>query len=291
MQPTLPKSNYSGSRTQHSNAEWVLMEHLDPDGNVVFPRNLIENSANRRYADVGSDTKLYGKLLTAHRPKPIFIVEQKIYEVHQRWFDDRRKRGQLDIDIEKWRAHEREWFAAMSGIKLKVIDVPPGVQSNGAEYKVVSTRFVPKEVSIQQPDGTHQVKSMFHATIRIKETWSSTWRRKRASLTGSVLLSMIIPFSVTVGAGAVLLWYQDRSLDDDTTLRPVESTGETSVNEKSKVDFVVPQRAESLSSSSKHEASSKDEDRRQALGQLKSEESQIDIIDLPSEIGDLPVSE
>ena len=76
----------------------------------------------RRYSEVEDGTEIRALILTGYKPNPLMLVERKIYEVRRLALRGWRRRGQIDIELEGLRAHAADWFSAMQGIDLEVVD-------------------------------------------------------------------------------------------------------------------------------------------------------------------------
>lgn len=195
------------------------MEHRDTDGNLTFPKPLIQSTFPRRYSEVEGREKLEAILLTGYKPHALMLIERKIYEILRLSVDGWRRRGQIHIEVDGWRGHESEWFAAMNGVGIEIRNSNLPEQTRSENYRVVKTRFEKKSVSTHHKDGTVRKVSMYGATLDIVETWGSTWNRHAAEIINGVLKYVVFPFSVAFGAGVAILWFQgSNSLEQGATV-------------------------------------------------------------------------
>ena len=156
-----------------------------------------------------------------YKPHALMLVEQKIYEVRRLTVDGWRRRGQIHVELDGWRAHEEDWFSAMHGINVEITDPDRPRHAKSDNYVVTKTNFEKKKVSTHHRDGTMQEELMYGGALDITETWKSAWRRHGARIIDGALRYVVLPFSVAFGAGVAILWFQGLR---DADQEPPDST-------------------------------------------------------------------
>ena len=260
--PTSGKAKTSTAGPQQPKVEWVTFEHRDSEGNLTFPQSLIRSTHARRYSEVEDNAEFSALILTTYKPNPLMLIERKIYEVQRLTLDGWRRRGQIHIELEGWRGHEQEWFSAMLGIDVEIANPTPGLPAKGNGYRVTSTSFDKKSVTIHSPDNAHQEVSMYGGTLDITEIWQSAWQRHRAQIGNMALRYVVLPFSVAFGAGTAILWLQTPKDEDPEPSG--DTIGETTAEAHTKADASNPLQSDGASSKSAHEARSPREGRPQS---------------------------
>ena len=240
---------------QQPKGEWVTLEHRDSEGNPTLPQHLISSTHARRYSEVEEDAEFRALILTAYKPSPLMLVERKIYQVQRLAVEGWRRRGQIHIELEGWRAHEKEWFAAMREIELEIVNATPGLPAKGDGYRVTSTSFAKKSVTIHGPDNAQPEMFMYGATLNITETWQSTWRRHRVQTVKRALLYVVLPLSVALAAGAANQWLSTPEDEDSQPSSPILGTAAEAPNPGNPPS---PVQSDSPSSSSVHEDTAKE---------------------------------
>lgn len=142
------------NHAEHPQLRSIPVEHRDSDGNLTFPRSVINSTYHRLYSDVPRDADLSAWVLTGYHPADLLLIERKIYEIRRFAFHGWRRRGQIDIEVQAWRAHEEDWFAAMNGIDLEVRPHDrPRFRRIGDEYRTNDATFEQKLVTITGRDA------------------------------------------------------------------------------------------------------------------------------------------
>ena len=205
----------AGPEEQKPQYGWVAIEHRDADGNSTFPRHVLQSTYRRRYDEVPPGTKLEARVLAGYKPKPLMMVERKIYEVQNLSVGGWRRRGLIGIEVDGWRAHEADWFNAMQGAKLEISDPGrPGPHNEMTQYRVADSSFDRKIVTLVDQAGTTTEHRLFEGTLNITETWTSAWRRQEADILNLGIKLLLAPLLVALGAGVALLWI-DRPTNSD----------------------------------------------------------------------------
>ena len=194
-------------RSQKPRFTWVTFEHRDADGNPTFPKDLIEGTYHRRYEEVPEGIEIEGLVLAGYKPKPLLLVERKIYEIHPLSFRGWRRRGQITVEVDGWRSHEAEWFNAMRGVRLQVSDPAlPGQHNEKSDYIVSESSFERKILTAPDDKGNPTESRLHEGTLKITETWKSAWRRQGAEVINSGIKRLLLPLLVGLVVGLALLW-------------------------------------------------------------------------------------
>ena len=198
----------SGSgRPQEPQYSWVTIEHRDADGNPTFPKDLIAGTYSRRYEEVPQGSEIKAHVLAGYKPKPLMLVERKIYEIHRLSFRGWRRSGQITVEVEGWRHHEADWFNAMRGVRLQVSDPAlPGTHNEDSDYIVSESSFNRKIVTAPDDKGSPTEIHLHEGTLKITETWKSAWGRQGAEVINWGIKLLLVPLLVALGAGLALLW-------------------------------------------------------------------------------------
>ena len=216
----------AGAEGQNPQYAWVTIEHRDADGNPTFPSNLLESTYPRRYTDVPPGTELEAHVLAGYKPKPLMMVERKIYEIQNLSVGGWRRRGLIGVEVDGWRAHEADWFNAMQGVQLKISDPGrPGPHNEETEFRVSDSSFDRKIVTVIEHEGTTTERRLHEGTLHIRETWKSALRRQGAEVLNLGFKLLLAPLLVGLGVGGTLLWV-DRASSPDTDAgrsRPAQS--------------------------------------------------------------------
>lgn len=208
-----PSAEPEGQIPQYA---WVTIEHRDADGNPTFPRHVLQSTYLRRYDEVPRGTKLEAHVLAGYKPKPLMMVERKIYEIQNLSIGGWRRRGLIGVEVEEWRAYEADWFNAMQGVKLRISDPGrPGPHNEETEYLVSDSSFDRKIVTVIDQAGTTTEHRLHEGTLNITETWKSAWRRQGTEVLNLGIKLLLAPLLVALGAGIALLW-----IDRPTNLHP-----------------------------------------------------------------------
>ena len=211
-------------RGRHPRYAWVTIEHRDADGNPTFPRHLLQSTYRRRYDEVPPGTELEAHVLAGYKPKPLMMVERKIYEIQKLSIGGWRRRGLIGVEVEGWRNHEADWFNAMQGVKLRISDPGrPGPHNEETEYHVSNSSFDRKIVTVIDQSGATTEDQLFEGTLNITETWKSAWRRQGADVLNLGIKLLLVPLLVALGAGIALLWI-DRPTNPDADAPQSQST-------------------------------------------------------------------
>ena len=204
-----------GHEAQEPQYEWVMIEHRDADGNPTFPRHLLESTYQRRYAEVPPGTELEAHVLAGYKPKPLMMVERKIYEIQSLSLRGWRRSGLIGVEVDEWRAHEADWFNAMQGVKLRISNPGrPGPNNEETEYRVSDTSFDRKVVTVIDQAGSTIEHRLHEGTLNITETWKSAWRRQGVAVLNLGFKLLLAPLLVGLGVGGTLLWIQRRTGPD-----------------------------------------------------------------------------
>ena len=187
--------------------EWVKVEHRDAAGNPTFPKELIASTYARRYGEVPEGTELKIHVLAGYKPKPLMLVERKIYQIQRLSVRGWRRLGQIAVELEDWRHYEADWFNAMQGVRVNISDPAlPGPHNEESYYIISASSFDRKIMKLVDDNGTNTEVRLFEGTLDIKETWKSAWRRQASEVISWGFKSLIIPLSIALGAGLMLLW-------------------------------------------------------------------------------------
>ena len=219
-------ANRSGT-AEKPQAEWVMMEHRDADGNPTVSKKLIRSTYRRRYNQVPPGTEIEAHVLAGYRP-PVMMIERKIYEIHRLSVGGWRRTGRIAVEVGGWRGHESHWFEAMKGAKLRISDPGLGGPHNDeADYIVSESSFDRKIVTQLDEQGGESEIKLHHGTLDLTETWRSTWRRQRAGVLSLGFKLLFAPLFAAIGAGLTLLWVDRPALpdsgDSDSLETPVQS--------------------------------------------------------------------
>ena len=200
-----------GKEAQKPKAEWVAVEHRDPDGNPTLPKELIAGTYLRRYAEVPEGTKISVTVLAGYKPKPLMMVERKIYEIHRLSVRGWRRRGQIAVEMDGWRQHETDWFNAMRGVQLELSDPGlPGPHNEKAHYIISESSSNRKIVTSVSKNGDKTEVEMYEGTLDITERWLSAWRRQAAEVLNMGFKYLLLPLLSALVAG-LAVWWIDRS--------------------------------------------------------------------------------
>ena len=214
--PSEASDSNGGSGPKVPEYGWVNVEHRDADGNLTLPREWIQSTYPRRYRQIPPDTEIKVLVLPGYKPKPLMMVERKIYEIHRLFVRGWRRSGQVTAEVEGWRAHESDWFDAMQGAKLQISDPGlPGQHNEDSDYVISSSSFNRKIVNQLDEKGGKTEVRLCEGTLNIVETWKSAWRRQRAEVLNLGVKLLFLPLFAALGAGLTLLWVG----------RPVDSSG------------------------------------------------------------------
>lgn len=157
----------SGSRKP----QWVTVEHRDSDGHPTFPKTLIAGTYHRKFGDVPQGSKLKIHVLAGYKPKPVMMIERKIYEIHRLSLRGWRRSGQIAVEMDSWRHHEADWFKAMRGVRLRISDPGlPGPHNEESDYLVSKTSFDRKVVSLLDDEAGKTDIQLHEGTLDITET-------------------------------------------------------------------------------------------------------------------------
>ena len=197
----------STDSTPQPRYEWVQVEHRDGDGNPTLPRGLIASTYRRRYEEVPSDAKIEVHVRAGHKPKPLLMVERKIYEIHRLSVRGWRRSGQLAVEVEDWRYHEADWFKAMRGARLEISDPGlPGPHNEESKYVILKSSFERKIVKSLDERGNDTEVRLHEGTLDIRETWKSVWRRQSVEVLSTGFKLLLLPLFAALGSGLTLLW-------------------------------------------------------------------------------------
>ena len=97
-------TDQSATSSNKPQFEWVKVEHRDSDGNPTFPKELIQSTYRRRFSEADQASPLRALALTGYKPEPLLLVERKIYQVRDLTVLGWRRRGQIEFELDGWRA-------------------------------------------------------------------------------------------------------------------------------------------------------------------------------------------
>ena len=195
-----------GGQPSNPKYAWVTIEHRDPDGNPTLPRKLIASTYRRLYSEVPSDAEISVLVLKGYKPKPLMLVERKIYEIHHLSVRGWRRRGQVTVEVEEWRHYEVDWFDAMRGVGLQISDPnPPGLPRETSDYIVSESSFGRKVVVQIDARGRETEVKLHEGRLDITETWGSAWRRQKTEVLSLGWKLILAPLLVALGAGLTLI--------------------------------------------------------------------------------------
>ena len=206
-EPNRVGAKNTSSDAQKSQYAWVTIEHRDADGYPTFPKDRIAGTYARQYREVPQDTEIKVLVLAGYKPKPLMLVERKIYQIQRLSVRGWRRSGQIAIEVEGWRNHEADWFNAMRGVRGSISDPGlPGPHNEESDYIISESSFGRKIVKLVDENGSNTEVQLFEGTLDITETWKSAWRRQAAEILSMGFKLLIVPLSVALGAGLMLLW-------------------------------------------------------------------------------------
>ena len=201
-----PQTN-TDNKAQKPQGEWVTVEHRDPDGNPTLPKELIAGTARRRYEEMPEGTEIKILVLAGYKPKALMMIERKIYEIHRLSVQGWRRRGHIAVEMDGWRQHEADWFHAMGGAPLEVLD--PGWAASHNEkacYVVSKSSFGRKIVTLARQQGGRTEVRIYEGTLDIIETWRSAWRRQAAEVLNMGFKYLLLPILSALLAGLAVWW-------------------------------------------------------------------------------------
>ena len=256
---THPAAGQPGAaqETPKPQGRWVAVEQRDADGNPMLPSGVAESTYPRRYAEVPPGTKLEVHVLAGYKPKPVMMVERKIFEIQSLSVQGWRRSGLIGVEVDGWRAHEAEWFKAMRGVRLRISDPGrPGPHNEETDYTVCESAFDHKIVTLVDQEGTNTEHRLHEGTLNIKETWKSAWRRQGAEVLNLGFKLLLAPLLVGLGVGATLLWVDRPSGPDTDAVQsgPARSTqpavtGEGAPDAPARLDTEQPRKGSEASES------------------------------------------
>ena len=194
-------------RSPKPQGEWIPFEHRDADGNPTLPKHLIAGTYHRRYEEVPEGSEIKILVLAGYKPKPLMLVERKIYEIHRLSLRGWRRIGQIVVEVDGWRSHEVDWFNVMRGVSLQVSDPAIAGQHNEkSDYIVSESSFNRKIVTAPDDKGSPTETHLHEGTLKITETWKSTWRRQAAEVMNLGVKRLLLPLLVALVAGLAFWW-------------------------------------------------------------------------------------
>ena len=206
-EPNRVGATNTGSDAQKPQYAWVSLEYRDADGNPTFPKDLIAGTYQRRFGEVPQDTEIKVHVLAGYKPKPLMLVERKIYRIQRLSVRGWRRSGQIAVEMEGWRNHEADWFNAMRGVRVTISEPGlPGPHNEESDYIISESSFDQKIVKLVDESSSNTEVRLYEGTLDITETWKSAWRRQAAEVLSMGLKLLIVPLSVALGAGLMLLW-------------------------------------------------------------------------------------
>ena len=186
-------------RSQKPQGEWIPFEHRDADGNPTLPKHLIAGTYHRRYEEVPEGSEIKILVLAGYKPKPLMLVERKIYEIHRLSLRGWRRIGQIVVEVDGWRSHEVDWFNVMRGVSLQVSDPAIAGQHNEkSDYIVSESSFNRKIVTAPDDKGSPTETHLHEGTLKITETWKSAWRRQAAEVMNLGVKRLLLPLLVAL---------------------------------------------------------------------------------------------
>lgn len=237
-QASVPRNNPQSNTAERSDTksmqepkgEWVMIEHRDADGNPTLPKDLIDGTAPRHFEEVPDGTEIKALVLAGYKPKPLLMVERKIYEIHRLTTQGWRRSGQILVEVDGWRQHERSWFDAMLGVRMEISDPGfTGPHNEKSKYIVSGTAFDRKIVHLHDKTGNEIERKLYEGTLDITETWKSAWQRNAADVLNLGFKYFLLPVICAV-LGGLVVWWIDR--------QPIVET-QYSVSEESKINHNV----------------------------------------------------
>ena len=121
---------------------WVSVEARTADGAVTVPPGWAESTAGTRY-DPGEHTDLELLILSGYTP-PVLMASLKIYKLRSLDMKGWRLRSIAVVELEPWRVHEKDWFAAFSGGDAVISD-PGTPDTTSTEYRLKVTSSMARE--------------------------------------------------------------------------------------------------------------------------------------------------
>ena len=214
----------SGGQPAQSRFGWVVLEHRDPQGNPTLPPHLIEGTYGRKYQDVPVGSEINLHVLAGYKPKPLMMIERKIYPIQSLSFQGWRRSGQIAVEVEGWRRHEADWFSAMRGVKLRILDPGlPGPHNEESVYVVKQTSFEQKVVKLLRGDGGETEIHLHEGRLDIAETWMSAWRRQAAEILKMGFKYLLLPFLSALLSG-LLVWCIVRSPNPESPVSDISDS-------------------------------------------------------------------
>ena len=194
-------------RSQKPQGEWITFEHRDADGNPTLPKHLIAGTYHRRYEEVPEGSEIKILVLAGYKPKPLMLVERKIYEIHRLSLRGWRRIGQIVVEVDGWRSHEVDWFNVMRGVSLQVSDPAiAGKHNEKSDYIVSESSFNRKIVTAPDDKGSPTETHLHEGTLKITETWKSARRRQAAEVMNLGVKRLLLPLLVALVAGLAFWW-------------------------------------------------------------------------------------
>ena len=221
----------AGNEAKDPKYGWVTVEYRDSDGNPTLPRKLIASTYKRLYEQVPPESEIKVHVLAGYKPRPLMLVERKIYEIYRLSVQGLRRRGQIAVEVEGWRQHEADWFNAMRGVKLNITDPAlPGPHNEDSDYIISESSFTRKIVTLLDGKGNETKVELHEGTLDITETWKSAWGRQKAEIINLGIKLLLIPLFVALGAGLALLWVDrfptSSNVDSDLPGTPAQHEGQ-----------------------------------------------------------------
>ena len=218
-----PRTGRPPTQEPQTTLRWVAVEHRDADGNPSLPRELIASTHSRQYAEVPPDTEIKGTVLKGNKPNPLLLIERKIYEVHRLAVRGWRRTGRITVELPVSRNYEADWFIAMQGARLDILD--PGLSAphqEEAEYVITKSSFDEKVVMLPAGRQGNSEVPLFEGALDITETWRSAWRRQSAEVLSMGFKHFMLPLLIAVLAVLVGLWLGRSSQSGDTPSAAVD---------------------------------------------------------------------
>ncbi len=155
--------------------------------------------------------------MKGNKPKPLLLVERKIYEVHLLTVRGWRRTGRIAVELPHSRSYEADWFSAMRGAKLDISDTGVGQPNlDRAEYTITRSYFDEKLVIVPVGHRGNSEVPLFEGALDITETWRSVWQRQCAKVLSMGFKHFLLPLLIAVLAALLGLWLGRSSQSDDT---------------------------------------------------------------------------
>ena len=152
---------------------WARLEVIDSEGRPMFDPRVMDVSSTVRYADRDQLLGMNISIIREMHPQPIMTVNTKVYAVTLKEAGWRRSVNVfVDVGV---REYEREWFDAMKGRIVTIVDGIgyPDNTSMSETLRVKLAEFGTVQKIVFGNDGKSTSNLTFEGRLTLRETWSS----------------------------------------------------------------------------------------------------------------------